>query len=38
MKKIMKYMKLKNEKRKLNEKISNIKQKIAHMIFSNIKQ
>ena len=31
----MKYMKLKNEKRKLNEKI---KQKITHTIFSNMKR
>ena len=34
----MKYMISKNGKRKLNEKIQNIKQNIKHMIFNNMKQ
>ena len=31
-------MKLKNGKRKLNEKIYNLKQKNTHMSFKNVKQ
>ena len=34
----MKYMKLKNEKRKLNEKILKYETRNTHMIFSNMKQ
>ena len=38
MKLIMNKMKLKDEKKKLEEKIYNIKQIIIHMIFINMKQ